>query len=160
MTDGSRVTDLIRKDHAWFRRQFSTLEQAHGDTPKVETLWADLAARLEVHAAAEEALFYPRLLKDDKDAVDDTKDAIGDHNQIRDAIRKAEASHIGDSGWWAAVKECYNANRSTTAARWHLPLAVLYAGEGARSPVNMDRTQSGDRIHAHVRPSLRLPIPN
>jgi Hemerythrin HHE cation binding domain len=99
MTDGSRVTDLIRKDHAWFRRQFSTLEEAHGDTPKAEGLWADLAARLEVHAAAEEALFYPRLLRDDKDAVDDTKDAIGDHNQIRDAIRKAEASHIGDSGW-------------------------------------------------------------
>jgi len=111
MTDGSRVTDLIRKDHAWFRRQFSTLEEAYGDTPKAEGLWADLAARLEVHAAAEEALFYPRLLKDDKDAVDDTKDAIGDHNQIRDAIRKAEASPIGDSGWWAAVKECYNANR-------------------------------------------------
>ena len=111
MTDGSRVTDLIRKDHAWFRRQFFALDQAHGDTPKAEGLWADLSARLEVHAAAEEALFYPRLLRDDKDAVDDTKDAIGDHNQIRDAIRKAEASHIGDSGWWAAVKECYTANR-------------------------------------------------
>jgi len=110
MTDGARVTEVIRKDHAWFRRQFSALEEAHGDTTVAEGLWADLSARLEVHAAAEEALFYPRLLKDDKDSVDDTKDAIGDHNQIRDAIHKAEACRAGDSGWWAAVHECYRAN--------------------------------------------------
>ncbi len=111
MTDGSRVTDLIRKDHAWFRRQFAALEKARGEIPKVEGIWVDLAAQLEVHAAAEEALFYPRLLRDDEDAVDDTKDAIGDHNEIRDAIRKAGARRIGDGGWWAAVKECYSANR-------------------------------------------------
>ena len=61
-------------------------------------------------AAAEEALFYPRLLKDDSDAADDTKDAIRDHNEIRDAIRDAEGHRIGEAAWWEAVNATERAN--------------------------------------------------
>jgi Hemerythrin HHE cation binding domain len=106
----TRVTDLIRMDHIWFRSQFAALESARGDGGTLGLLWAALSARLEVHAAAEEALFYPRLLKDDSDAVDDTKDAIRDHNEIRDAIRDAEGYRIGEAAWWAAVNATERAN--------------------------------------------------
>jgi hypothetical protein len=108
----NRVTDLIRLDHIWFRSQFAALNDARGDTATVTSLWGVLSARLEVHAAAEETLFYPRLLKDDSDAVDDTKDAIKDHNEIRDGIRDAEAHTVGDDAWWAAVKATDHANPS------------------------------------------------
>jgi hypothetical protein len=106
----TRVTDLIRLDHIWFRSQFAALDAARGDTPTVTSIWAALSARLEVHAAAEETLFYPRLLKDDADAVDDTKDAIKDHNEIRDGIHDAEGQAIGDAAWWRAVAATEHAN--------------------------------------------------
>jgi hypothetical protein len=106
----NRVTDIIRMDHIWFRSQFAALEAARGDDATLSPIWAVLSARLEVHAAAEETLFYPRLLKDDADSVDDTKDAIKDHNEIRDGIREAEQHAIGDDAWWDAVKTTDDAN--------------------------------------------------
>ena len=105
-----RVTDVIRLDHIWFRHQFAALEAARDDVEALTSLWTALSARLEVHAAAEETLFYPRLLHDDADAADDTKDAIKDHNEIRDGIRAADRHPIGDSAWWDGVIATERAN--------------------------------------------------
>ena len=131
----TRVTDLIRLDHIWFRGQFAALESARDDQGTLASLWAVLSARLEVHAAAEETLFYPRLLKDDADAVDDTKDAIRDHNDIRDGIRDAEAHSIGDAGWWKAVEATDKANTEHMEEEEAGPLqefdTVATAGEQA-----------------------------
>ncbi len=110
MSDQARVTDVIRTDHAWFRAQFAAVREARDDTDALTRLWSELSERLEVHAAAEEALFYPRLLKDDRDAVDDTEDAIGDHNDIRDGIKEASKHPIGDAGWWKGVDATDKAN--------------------------------------------------
>ncbi len=110
MNQQNRITDVIRTDHEWFRAQFSAVAEARDDRDTLTRLWTDLSARLEVHAAAEEALFYPRLLKDDADAVEDTEDAIRDHNEIRDAIRDSQQFSIGDEGWWKAVEATKKAN--------------------------------------------------
>ena len=106
----NRVTDVIRMDHIWFRSQFAALNAARDDAALLTSIWTVLSARLEVHAAAEETLFYPRLLKDDSGAVDDTKDAIKDHNEIRDGIRDAGAHAVGDDAWWDAVRATDDAN--------------------------------------------------
>jgi hypothetical protein len=105
-----RVTDLIRKDHGWFRSHFAGLEDSRDDVAALASRWTTLSDRLEVHAAAEETLFYPRLLKDDADSVDDTKDAIKDHNEIRDAIADAAKHEVADAAWWKAVNEANRAN--------------------------------------------------
>jgi hypothetical protein len=110
MADDTRVTDLIRLDHDWFRGKFAALQQARGDDAALPELWKELSDRLEVHAVAEETLFYPRLLKDDEDSADDTEDAIRDHNDIRDGIRDSEAHAIGDEAWWKAVEAANKAN--------------------------------------------------
>ena len=110
MADDQRITDLIRLDHDWFRGKFAALQQARGDDAAMPALWEELSDRLEVHAVAEETLFYPRLLKDDKDSVDDTEDAIRDHNEIRDGIRDSEAHPIGDEAWWKAIEATDKAN--------------------------------------------------
>jgi Hemerythrin HHE cation binding domain len=110
MSEQNRVTDLIRTDHDWFRAHFTAVENARDDLDTLGSRWAELSARLEVHAAAEEALFYPRLLKDDSDAVEDTEDAIRDHNEIRDAIRDAQQHSVGDEQWWTAVHATDHAN--------------------------------------------------
>lgn len=40
------------------------------DTDQLHAIWEPLAALLEVHAAAEEAIFYPQLLRRGEDAED------------------------------------------------------------------------------------------
>jgi hypothetical protein len=105
------ITQLILDDHETFRREFAALD----DTDEPERLleiWGPLAALLEVHAAAEEAIFYPQLLRrgDDAEAETETVDAIGDHNDIRDGVREAARHPIGSSQWWDAVRKTRVAN--------------------------------------------------
>jgi hypothetical protein len=65
----------------------------------------------DVHAYAEETLFYPQLLKrGEDDPEEETLDAIGDHNDIRDGVRDANAVQIGSDEWWAAVGRARKAN--------------------------------------------------
>ena len=88
------ITQLILDDHHEQRRLFAILEQIdRSDTAALSAVWQRLAAFLEVHAAAEEAIFYPVLLQVGIAArrragvEDETLDAIHDHNDIRDAVR-------------------------------------------------------------------------
>lgn len=107
------ITDLILDEHGDFRRQFVDLwDLRHsGDTGALSAVWQPLADLLEVHASAEEEIFYPVLLKRGSDeAPEETNDAIGDHNEIRDAIRAASGLETGSDSWWQAVLECRKAN--------------------------------------------------
>jgi hypothetical protein len=111
------ITQLILDDHHEQRRQFAMLEQIDpADTGTLSALWSRLAAFLELHAAAEEAIFYPELLKVDKLAgrlgsgEAETLDAIGDHNEIRDAVVAVGPHDVGSSDWFAAVAAANKAN--------------------------------------------------
>ena len=107
------ITTLILDDHAWFRRQFAALDelQARDSDPReLSRLWDPLAARLDVHAIAEEKIFYPQLLAHGEDPQDETLDAIGDHNQIRDGVAAAERSPVGSGQWWEGVWAARRAN--------------------------------------------------
>jgi hypothetical protein len=44
------------------------------------------------------------------DPEGETLDAIGDHNDIRDGVRDANAAAIGTDEWWAAVGRAREAN--------------------------------------------------
>ena len=58
------ITQLILDDHHEQRRLFAILEQIdRSDTEALSAVWGRLAAFLELHAAAEEELFYPALLQ-------------------------------------------------------------------------------------------------
>jgi len=58
------IAQLILDDHQEQRRLFSILEQLNRtDTKSLATMWKRLAAFLEVHAEAEEQIFYPALLR-------------------------------------------------------------------------------------------------
>ena len=77
----------------------------------MDRIWRPLADRLEVHAYIEEKIFYPQLLKRGKDDPEgETLDAIGDHNDIRDGVRDANAAAVGSDAWWAAVGRARQAN--------------------------------------------------
>ena len=109
------ITMLILNDHDWFRAQFARLDylQARSQVKDdaLERVWRPLADKLDVHAYAEEKIFYPQLLtRGADDPEGETLDAIGDHNDIRDAVRDANAADVGGDTWWAAVGRARAAN--------------------------------------------------
>ncbi|HET9125168.1 MAG TPA: hemerythrin domain-containing protein [Solirubrobacteraceae bacterium] len=110
------ITQLILDDHHEQRRLFAQLEEIpREDAETLAAVWNRLAAFLELHAAAEEKLFYPALLKlgkgvEDTDPVDETDDAIHDHNDIRDAVAAVSDHAVGSDGWYEAIDAVNVAN--------------------------------------------------
>jgi hypothetical protein len=111
------ITQLILDDHHEQRRRFAMLEQI--DSANVTALadvWSRLAVFLEVHAAAEEEIFYPELVKlalaprPLASAEPETLDAIYDHNEIRDAIAAVRPHPVGSQAWRDAVAAVNMAN--------------------------------------------------
>lgn len=148
------ITELILDDHREQRRLFAVLEQIdRTDTAALSAIWTRLAAFLEVHAEAEEELFYPELLRvgtaGDADAVEEeTEDAIADHNAVRDAIAAVAGHEVGSDGWYEAVAKANEANsdhmaeeeregltdfRRHTGLRLRHDLAVSFAAFEARN---------------------------
>jgi len=111
------ITQLILDDHHEQRRLFAIVEQVdRSNTKALSAVWGRLASFLELHAAAEEAIFYPALLRvgisaNRKAGVEDeTLDAIHDHNDIRDAVAEVARHSVGSDGWYAAVAAANLAN--------------------------------------------------
>ncbi len=107
------ITELILVDHDRQRRGFALLDEAQGakvDNKTIASIWHGLAILLEAHADAEEKLFYPRLLDLGAEGHEETDDAIGDHNDIRDAVRAASTHLVGSRPWWASVADARVAN--------------------------------------------------
>jgi hypothetical protein len=108
----SDITELILDHHTWFREQFARLDDAAASSvDTLRALWQPLATKLDLHAVAEEEIFYPQLLRrGTEDPREATLDAIGDHNEIRDGVHAAEAATVGTSEWWAAIAQTRRAN--------------------------------------------------
>ena len=111
------ITELILDDHREQRRLFAILEQIdRADTGVLSAIWDRLASFLELHAAAEEAIFYPALLQVGLAAhraagvEGETLDAIHDHNEIRDAVTDVARHQVGTDEWFGAVAGANLAN--------------------------------------------------
>jgi hypothetical protein len=111
------ITQLILDDHHEQRRLFAILEQLdRSDTETLGAVWDRLAAFLELHAAAEEEIFYPALLRVGIEArragttEEETLDAIHDHNEIRDAVMSVPGHPVGSDEWYAGVAAANLAN--------------------------------------------------
>ncbi|WP_375501146.1 hemerythrin domain-containing protein [uncultured Jatrophihabitans sp.] len=106
------IIELIYADHDWFRRQFFLLDEA-SNVAELDAIWEPLATRLDIHAEAEETVFYPALLKlggKEGDPEDETEDAISDHNSIREAVRAAGEHETGSDEWFEAVGKARTEN--------------------------------------------------
>jgi hypothetical protein len=124
------ITELILFQHHEQRRTFALLDEVPpDDVAALAAIWRRLEILLEVHAEAEERFFYPRLLEvghgaSDADSVgEETQDAIKDHNEIRDAVRKVRKHDTGSDGWWQAVAEARMANSDHMAEEERQDLA-------------------------------------
>lgn len=155
------ITMLILADHNWFREQFARLDDLQARTPvrsdALEKVWRPLGDKLDVHAYIEEKIFYPQLLKRGVDDPEgETLDAIGDHNDIRDGVRDANAVAIGTDEWWAAVGRAREANdehmgeeerEGLSDFRRHAPVGLREAlGQQYREFMAQHPTTKGLRI--------------
>jgi hypothetical protein len=111
------ITQLILDDHHEQRRLFSIIDEIpDADARSLAAVWARLSTFLEVHAKAEEDLFYPTLLSVGEgaggkaSAKAETLDAIEDHNEIRAAIAAVAAFKAGSVEWREAVAKANEAN--------------------------------------------------
>lgn len=110
------ITQLIADDHAEQRRLFALIEQIGPSDPRALTaVWSRLRALLDTHARAEELYFYPELLKlgrgaDGEKPDDETRDAIKDHNEIRDTASKVDDQKPGSPQWFDALAAANKAN--------------------------------------------------
>jgi hypothetical protein len=111
------IAQLILDDHHEQRRLFAVLEEIdQSDVDNLAAIWKRLSAFLELHAEAEEEIFYPALLKLGKgvdaehDPEEETEDAIRDHNEIRDAVSEAAQHSVGSDAWYEAVAAANKAN--------------------------------------------------
>ena len=136
------ITDLILHEHGEQRRLFAYLDDIdRADIESLTAVWNRLRILLEVHAEAEEQLFYPHLLKigtgvpGKEDVTGEVLDVIKDHNEIRDAIKEAAAHPVGTDGWWKGVAKTNLANsdhmgeeerEDLTDFRRHAPLQLRH----------------------------------
>ena len=136
------ITQLILDDHHEQRRLFAIIDQINDDDAKsLAAVWGRLATFLEVHAKAEEELFYPALLRcgdgagGKTSAAAETLDAIKDHNEIRDAIGAVTRHRPGSRAWREAVAGANKANgdhmaeeerEGLTDFRRHAPLRARH----------------------------------
>ena len=102
------ITALILSEHEAFRRSFIEIESVT-DPAELGQRWRELADQLEVHAAGEEKIFYPELLRDVDDSEGDTEHAVKDHNEIRETTAAVDEHEVGSDAWWEAFRACREA---------------------------------------------------
>lgn len=146
------ITDIILDQHEEQRRLFGFVQQIdRGDVLSLTAVWNRLRALLDVHAEAEERYFYPRLLKeglgagDSTSAADETRDAIKDHNEIRDAGKAADRFDPGSDAWFDAVAKADLANSKHMAEEERQGLADF-----RRHASLAERHELGVRFLAYV----------
>lgn len=145
------VIRLILDDHETLRHRFAELDGLRDDPQAAGVLWAGLAALLEVHASAEEKHFYPALLQNVEGSEEETRDAVSDHDEIRDGIRKAAGAEVGSDGWWEGVHEARDANDEHLAEeeRDDLPDFLRAASVDLRQDIGA-KFQHFKAAHAHA----------
>jgi hypothetical protein len=110
------ITQLIADDHIEQRRLFGLIDELGADNVvALQAVWTRLRVLLHTHALAEEQIFYPELLKigkgaDHESSDEETRDAIKDHNEIRDTASKVDDHQPGSPGWFGAVAAANKAN--------------------------------------------------
>lgn len=135
------ITQLIVEDHIEQRRLFALIEELDSDDKDVlKAVWTRLRVLLDTHAFAEERFFYPELLKlgrgaDNESPRDETRDAIEDHNEIRDTASEVDWHEVGSPEWFDAVAAANRANSDHTAEeerqgltdfRAHVPIELRH----------------------------------
>ena len=92
------IYSLIKKDHQEVANLFRRLKAAEGFSETSEQLFAQLREDLELHAHAEERVWYPAL-QEAKGTQELVEEALNDHDLVEDLLDELAASRMDDEAW-------------------------------------------------------------
>ena len=97
MTDRD-IFEELRFDHDRHRRLMEELVSTEGDSPERRSLFDELVADTEAHAAAEELMFYSRLMAE-RATRDKSAHSIEEHQTLRDDLKELREIDMGSPAW-------------------------------------------------------------
>jgi len=92
------IYSLIKKDHQEVASFFRRLKAAEGFSETSEQLFAQLREELEIHARAEEQVWYPAL-REAEGTQELVEEALDDHELVQDLLDELAASRMDDEAW-------------------------------------------------------------
>lgn len=98
------IIELVQKDHHAVAELFDKLQAATGADDQ-RRLFAQVKEELERHASAEEKVLYPRVRKDAAKGPEEVKDAVEEHDQIRESLKEVEEHEPGTELFTLAVAQ-------------------------------------------------------
>ena len=147
---------LIRADH---QRICALLDALHDltrgrcagrATASLAGTWRQLRALLGLHTEAEEEICFIALFGQGPEAAAQMREAIADHEDIREAVREADLQPIGSAAWWRTVTAIRRAASQHIAREEQGPLAAF-----ARSAAPGLREELGRQWLSFVAARLR-----
>src|SRR5262249_21752755 len=97
------IYSLIKKDHEEVASLFRRLKAAEGFSETSEQLFAQLREELQLHAHAEERVFYPAL-QEAEGIQELVEEALDDHELIQSLLDELATSHMGDEVWYEKLE--------------------------------------------------------
>lgn len=88
-----QIYELLQKDHDTVKMMIDKiLETTEGSEKTRKDLFAKIKHELEVHTRFEEEVFYPTFREDkpDKEAKEEVKDALNEHDEAKTMLAKLE----------------------------------------------------------------------
>ena len=92
------IYSLIKKDHQEVASLFRRLKAAEGFAETSEQLFAQIREELELHAHAEERVWYPAL-RQAEGTQELVEEALEDHALVQDLLDELAASRMDDETW-------------------------------------------------------------
>src|SRR5919205_2712469 len=97
------IYSLIKKDHQEVASLFRRLKAAEGFSETSEQLFAQLREALELHAHAEEQVWYPAL-REAEGTQELVQEALDDHALVQELLDALAASPMGDEAWYEQLE--------------------------------------------------------
>jgi hemerythrin superfamily protein len=92
------IYSLIKRDHQEVASLFRRLKAAEGFSETSEQLFAQLREELELHAHAEEQVWYPAL-REAEGTQELVEEALNDHALVQDFLDELAATRVDDEAW-------------------------------------------------------------
>jgi hypothetical protein len=120
---------VVLAEHARILRLFTALEDLRAGSGQavLGRAWGRLADLLEVHADAEEEIYYEVVYGQGSHIAAIVDNAIADHDDIRAAVAEANLAEAGSECWWRAVAGAHRACAEHFASEEQQLLALICA---------------------------------
>src|SRR5438552_9055732 len=92
------IFSLIKTDHQEVAGLFKKLHDAQGSRATCEQLFAQLKEAIELHAHAEEQVFYPALQEDDV-TEEIVEEALEDHQLVAELLEELATTPKDHEAW-------------------------------------------------------------